>query len=1141
MFLCFFSAQGQTLSIPGQSRLDSLKITGRLEEYFKAIDVPGDPITFSQAQLRSGVQSVNRPASTSCNCWIPRDATWNIVPFTIGSPPDYRNDDGSTSLITIPFNLCFYGQPVNQIYINNNGNISIGSSYSTFSASSFPTSSFSMIAPFWADVDTRGTGSGLVYYKVTPTYMIIQWDNVGYFSSMFDKLNTFQLIITDGNDPIINPGNNVQFCYKDMQWTTGAASQGVNGFGGVPATVGVNRGNGTDYIQIGRYDQAGIAYDGPYGNNDGVSMLDFQTYLFNVCVSSSNIPPIIQSDQVCDTLTLCENDTLLIDANFLSPEAGQTTVPNVNPNGMPGVSVVTSTSGNIAAEQVQIIGQPGNLGFHTIFLTATDNGTPAQTSQAPIVISVQSAPNITSCSFTPSTPQQVGTSITFNSTAIGGFQYLWNFGDGGPTSSLPNTFHVFTAAGTYQVVLTVTGISGCVSRDTLTVTVTACATAGLTVTDVCEGLSSTVTFTGNAVPGAQFTWNFSGGTVVSGSGQGPYEILWSTDGSFPVQVNVDVPNCTTATAVATVNILNAPEAEILYPDSLCSNLIGSLIFSGNAGPSATYQWDFGSGNVLNGSGPGPYLVQWNTPGPELLSVIVEENGCSDTSVVPLYVKVVPTAIFAATPDVCIGSDAEITYAGTGGASAVLNWDVDSGSVTGSGDTLLVRWDSPGQHPVTLTVVENGCVSNPEVVPVNVVAPPTADAGSDVSGCSGQDVFVGNSASSGDTYSWHPGGLVGDSASAFTAVTLNNTANADITNTLTLITVNWLGCSDTDQVTVTTYRVAVIPFQAPPPQCISGNSFLFAASGTYGNGYSYEWYFGMSTDTGFSPSPVSYTSTGYHTVTLQPYYLGCPGELHTDSILVTAMPVADFEALQLEGCEPLTVPFNDLSSGNGLSYSWSFSDNSTASGDAPVHVFQSDGTYDVLLTVQSSEGCSDDTLYPGLITVFPNPVADFVPTTMSTDILNPSFGFDNTSLDGITYSWDFGDGTTTDLFEPGHEYSDTGNYRVTLFVTSEHGCVDSVYMILRVDPWFSFYVPNAFSPNGDERNETFGGYGTWVKACVMDIYDRWGRVIFHSDNIEQRWDGRVDSAVQNEAYTYRIVVTDFFDEEHVYVGRLSIIH
>ena len=66
-----------------------------------------------------------------------------------------------------------------------------------------------------------------------------------------------QLIITDGNDPIITPGNNVQFCYKDMQWTTGAASQGVNGFGGTPATVGVNRGNGVDYIQIGRYDQAG--------------------------------------------------------------------------------------------------------------------------------------------------------------------------------------------------------------------------------------------------------------------------------------------------------------------------------------------------------------------------------------------------------------------------------------------------------------------------------------------------------------------------------------------------------------------------------------------------------------------------------------------------------------------------------------------------------------------------------------------------------------------------------------------------------------------------------------------------------------------------------------------------------------------
>ncbi|MBK8364521.1 MAG: hypothetical protein IPL24_12920 [Bacteroidetes bacterium] len=93
------------------------------------------------------------------------------------------------------------------------------------------------------------------------------------------------MIITDGFDPLLPPGSNVSFCYQDMQWTTGDASQGAGGFGGVPATVGVNSGNGTDYIQIGLFDQAGSQYDGPFANNDGIDALDNQSFIFNVCQS----------------------------------------------------------------------------------------------------------------------------------------------------------------------------------------------------------------------------------------------------------------------------------------------------------------------------------------------------------------------------------------------------------------------------------------------------------------------------------------------------------------------------------------------------------------------------------------------------------------------------------------------------------------------------------------------------------------------------------------------------------------------------------------------------------------------------------------------------------------------------------------
>lgn len=310
-----------------------------------------------------------------CGCYITPDAT-----YTVAMAP---NDDLSTGLIAIPFSFCLYGTNYTTLYINNNGNVSFGSPYGTFSSFPFPDPGYVMVAPFWGDVDTRGTG--VVYYKTTPTAMYVNWEAVGYYSSMTDKVNSFQLIITNGTDPILPPGNNIAFCYGDMQWTTGAASSGVGGFGGTPSTVGVNQGApGLNYIQIGRFDQPGAAYDGGYGANDGVSWLDNQSFYFNSC-SGNNIPPIVSISPpllsgggACDTLKLCgTNDTLVVSALFLSPEIGQITNIVVNLPAVPGFTVLSNTPGNSATANVQIIASPANAGLQTIQFIATDDGVPA--------------------------------------------------------------------------------------------------------------------------------------------------------------------------------------------------------------------------------------------------------------------------------------------------------------------------------------------------------------------------------------------------------------------------------------------------------------------------------------------------------------------------------------------------------------------------------------------------------------------------------------------------------------------------------------------------------------------------------------------------------------------------------------------
>ncbi len=215
-----------------------------------------------------------------------------------GTAPEYRNDDSSTDPIPLSFSFTFYGNQITQLYINNNGNVSFDGPFATFTPEGFPVANFGMVAPFWGDVDTRNTGgdeassssvgSGIVYYKSESNRFTITWDGVGYYNQNADKVNTFQVIMTDGTDPLIGIGNNIAFSFGDMQWTTGDVSGG-NGFGGSPATVGANRGDGVNFALIGRFDHEGSDYDGPGGDADGVSYLDDKVFAFDVAQGAGTI------------------------------------------------------------------------------------------------------------------------------------------------------------------------------------------------------------------------------------------------------------------------------------------------------------------------------------------------------------------------------------------------------------------------------------------------------------------------------------------------------------------------------------------------------------------------------------------------------------------------------------------------------------------------------------------------------------------------------------------------------------------------------------------------------------------------------------------------------------------------------------
>jgi hypothetical protein len=174
-----------------------------------------------------------------------------------------RNDDGSTGVVNMGFNVNFFGQSFSSLFVNNNGNVTFNAPLGTYTPFSLLSTNTPMLAPFFADVDTRGSNSGVVQYGQAvlggQNTFGVNWMNVGYYNSQSDKLNSFQLIVTDRSD--IAAGDfDFQFNYDNISWETGSASSGVNGFGGSSARAGWSNGVSASY------ELAGSAVNGAFLN-----------------------------------------------------------------------------------------------------------------------------------------------------------------------------------------------------------------------------------------------------------------------------------------------------------------------------------------------------------------------------------------------------------------------------------------------------------------------------------------------------------------------------------------------------------------------------------------------------------------------------------------------------------------------------------------------------------------------------------------------------------------------------------------------------------------------------------------------------------------------------------------------------------
>lgn len=395
-------------------------------------------------------------------------------------------------------------------------------------------------------------------------------------------------------------------------------------------------------------------------------------------------------------------------------------------------------------------------------------------------------------------------------------------------------------------------------------------------------------------------------------------------------------------------------------------------------------------------------------------------------------------------------------------------------------------------------------------------------------CLGESTTL--TAAGGDAYVWSDG-------SVSPSVTVSPT-----TSGYHSVTGTYMGtCEAYDSIYITVNPPPVIQLSASPAQICSGDSTLLSASGAV----SWEW--APLTDTLAALTIAPTVSTTYSVTGTD--INGCTGSADVD-VVVHAIPEIQMYASPSDGCEDLYVQFSANVNPAAASYNWSFSDGTSSTNPMPSKTFANPGKYDASLEVVSLDGCVNSRSEIGIVEVFELPVSNFIADTMWVTMDNPVVTFTDMSTLATTYYWDFSDFSSANNYSseanPVHSFSGPGDYIVWQTVYSENGCSDKSYTVIHVELNIAFYIPNAFSPyNNDGINDVFKpsgiGIGLDEGTFSMHIYDRWGKQVFESSDINDGWDGKVDGNLTAPGlYSYRIEVRYGDGLWHVFNGKVFVL-
>ncbi|MCF8244899.1 MAG: PKD domain-containing protein [Saprospiraceae bacterium] len=702
---------------------------------------------------------------------------------------------------------------------------------------------------------------------------------------------------------------------------------------------------------------------------------------------------------------------------------------------------------------------------------------------------------------------QAGLTLIFTNTSTNGTSYLWNFGDGG-TSTQPNPTHTYAIDGIYDVTLSVTNACGTVTTLT-SIPVYVVPTADFTATPTTGCAPLSVSFVDLSSPNSlTWSWNFPGGTPSSSVQQFP-SVTYNAPGSYTVSLTVTNPaggdnetktgfitvgdkptvdftsviNGNTANFTSTVT--NPPgSGTILYSWDFgdggsstlanpshtyaaggsygvtltVTNTCGSAFkiraitilvppvagftanttsgctpltvnFTSTSSGANSYAWTFPGGTPSTSTMQNPTVV-YTTAGSYDVTLVVTNPAGSDTLTQTNYVIANTTPVAGYTSSVS-GTTATFTNTSTNATSYAWAFG-DGGTSTLANPTHTYATD--GVYTVVLSAT-NACGTVTSSQTVTIVTPPTAGfTANNTTGCAPLTVqFTNQSSANATTFAWtFPGGTPGTSSAQNPSVTYSTAG----TYTVTLTASNSAGSNTSTQTNYITVNTTPL---AGYTSSVSGTTATFTNTST--NATSYGWTFGDGGTSTLANPTHTYATDGVYTVVLSATNT-CGTVTSSQTVTIVTPPTAGFSANNTTGCAPLTVQFNNSSSVNATTWAWSFPGGTptTSTAQNPSVSYATPGTYSVTLIASNSAG-SDTTTLANYITAQGPPAAGF---TAMTNVFVANFT--NTTTNGTSYAWTFGDGGTSTATNPSHTYPEDGVYTVVLTATGPCGTATATQQV-----------------------------------------------------------------------------------------------